>query len=206
MIEKSMISTRRLPKKEKYFYICMYYSKVNTHIVEETWNNYHRINGWLTNCCPASVSASESEAPESHPLASHNKLQPVPSAPRLRWNYTKEINRQKRTKKEKRSSDSNHWFDLLWQLCTHRWLSLTFPLLIPHPLSLSRSLLPPCFLLFSFSFIFALCLLFPPSLLSSRSSPLLAPEQNEPSLRSGTLFLWQCERASKSAGYCSANV
>ena len=45
------------------------------------------------------------------------------------------------------------------------------------------------------------------SLLSPpRSSPRLAPEQNEPPLHSGTLFLWQCEQASKSAGYCSANV
>ena len=59
---------------------------------------------------------------------------------------------------------------------------------------------PPHSLTLSLSFSLH-SLLSPP-----RSSPRLAPEQNEPPLHSGTLFLWQCEQASKSAGYCSANV
>lgn len=64
-----------------------------------------------------------------------------------------------------------------------------------HFSSLDPSLLSPP--LFLFPLCASLLLLCPPSSSSSlsppRRSPLLAPEQNEPPLLSGTLFLWQCE-------------
>lgn len=79
---------------------------------------------------------------------------------------------------------------------------------VSHFFPLDPSLLSHCFSLLLFAL--ALSLSPPPcpssSLSPPRSSPLHAPERNEPPLLSGTLFLWQCEQASKSAGSCSANV
>ena len=107
----------------------------------------------------------------------------------------------KAIKEEKKAAQSIRFEPLIQSAVTAVYspvtASLTFPSVDP-----SLSLHTP-----SVSLCSSLPLPFFPLLtLSSRSSPLLAPEQNEPQLHSGTLFLWQYEQASKSAGYCRANV
>lgn len=154
-----------------------------------------------SHCCSASAPATECEALR----ALHSRiptqtgiLQPV--SQHLSGHWIQAFVRNNQTRKKRRSKHQIWiWFNLLWQLCTHQWQCLAlFPFLDP-------LLSPPLSLSLTFLFLFCL-FFFLPLTLSSRSTPLLAPEQNEPPLHSGTLFLWQCEQASKSAGYCSANV
>lgn len=156
-----------------------------------------------SHCCSASASATECEALR----ALHSRiptqtgiLQPVSQHLSGHWIQAFVRNNQTRKKKALKASDLNLWFNLLWQLCTHQWQCLALsPFLDP-------LLSPPLSLSLTFLFLFCLFFCFCPSHSLLRSTPLLAPEQNEPPLHSGTLFLWQCEQASKSAGYCSANV
>lgn len=155
-----------------------------------------------SHCCSASASATECEALRalhSRIPTQTGMLQPV--SQHLSGHWIQAFVRNNQTRKKRRSkhqiwiSDSIccDSFVLTSDSVSHFSLSLILYCL---PLFLSRSL-------FSFSFA-SFFVSAPHSLL--RSTPLLAPEQNEPPLHSGSLFLWQCEQASKSAGYCSANV
>lgn len=174
MIQRSVMTT-----KKRSFYLNMNYSKVN----RQCWSNQAR-----------GYKASINKNPLLLCIGVQTQRQRATCFTPLNQSWRNQSSKaNKEEKKALKASDLNLWFNLLWQLCTHQWQRLSlFPLLILH----SHFSLPVSLFL-SGSLSLFLSPFFSPRFLtlSSRSSPLLAPAQNEPPLHSGTLFLWQCTQA-----------
>lgn len=133
---------------------------------------YNSINDWLTNKKPLLLCISLRIWVRStvcltlsHPTTNWQRATCFYSASAaLKLSQRNQLSKKRTQKKEKKrlkASDSNHWLNLLWQLCTHQWqclslfLSWSLTLSLSLSLTISLSLLPPCSVsLFSLGLVF----------------------------------------------------